>query len=158
MSNTLKFAQKELEILVKSNTDPDNRPIIEKFIPEILALVDKFGHSGQSGGSAPYVASAISKAIQKLCLYDPICPITGIDDEWGDVTDMCDGDIMFQNSRCSALFKHGRKKLPYYLDAIVWQDSISENNRWSGSAVLPSGERIFSRQFIRAFPFEPKTF
>jgi len=157
MSNTKKFAERELEILVKSATDPDNRPIIEEFIPEILALVDKFGHSGQSGGSAPYTASAISKAIMNLCLQKPICPITGIDEEWGDVTEMSDGDIMFQNGRCAALFKDGRKKRAYYLDAIVFREANS-NNCFTGSALLMSGEKVSSRQFIRAFPFEPKTF
>ena len=68
MNNTLTHAQRELDILVKSCPDPENRPIIEGFIPEILALVEKFGKSGQSGGSAPYTATAISQAVKKLCL------------------------------------------------------------------------------------------
>lgn len=156
MSNTKKFAERELDILIKSSTDPDNRPIIEEFIPEILALCEKFGNSGQSGGSAPYTASAIAQAIEKLCLKKPICPITGIKDEWGDVSDGQDKeDIIYQNSRCSALFKDGYERA-YYLDAIVWKDE--KGATWSGSAILPTGEKIRSRQFLREFPFEPKTF
>ena len=114
MSNTKNFAERELDILVKSNTDPENRPIIEAFIPEILALVDKFGNSGQSGGSAPYTASALSSAIKKLCMQEPICPITGIDEEWVDVSELCDGKIVYQNRRCSALFKDG--KLVHFIE------------------------------------------
>src|SRR3989304_2125408 len=123
MSNTLSFAQRELDILIKSSTDPENRPIIENFIPEILALCEKFGTSGQSGGSAPYTAYAISKAVEKLCLQEPICPITGIDEEWTDVTNMNDGEPMWQNKRCSALFKdkNGEAK---YIDAIVFDGVI----------------------------------
>jgi hypothetical protein len=33
MTNTYNFAKQELDILVKSATDPENRPIIEPFIP-----------------------------------------------------------------------------------------------------------------------------
>ena len=51
MKNTMTHAERELDILVKSATDPNNRPIIEEFIPEILALVRKFSNSGQRGVS-----------------------------------------------------------------------------------------------------------
>lgn len=93
MKNTMTHAERELDILVKSATDPNNRPIIEEFIPEILALVRKFSNSGQSGVSAPYTASAISSAVKKLCLQEPICPITGIDEEWIDVGRLGNDDI-----------------------------------------------------------------
>jgi hypothetical protein len=158
MSNALKFAKSELDILIKSNTDEINRPIIEEFIPEILALVDKFGNSGQSGSSAPYVASAISNAVRNLCLRRSICPITGIDDEWSDVSNESDGDsnIMYQNKRCSALFKNSEGK-SWYLDALVFENE--SGNRYSGRAmVLSIGEKIRCNQFIKGFPFEPKTF
>lgn len=159
MSNTKKFAERELEILSKAAVDPNNRPIIEQFIPEIIALCDKFGLSGQSGGSAPYTASALSQAIEKLCLQKPIGPITGIDDEWVDVSSYGDGrgknDIKYQNSRCSALFKSVNGRV-WYLDAINWKDE--KGACWSGVATLPSGEKIHTKQFIKSFPFEPKTF
>lgn len=143
----------ELEILVKSATDPNNRPLIEEFIPEILALVEKFGKSGQSGGSAPYTASALSQAIKKLCLQEPICDITGIDEEWVNVSD--GPDAMYQNIRCGALFKTGLLNPAYYLDAIVWKTQTG--GAWSGTALL-NGEKIYSRQYVKSFPFKPKTF
>jgi hypothetical protein len=156
LSNTGSFAQHELDILVKSTTDPENRPIIEEFIPEILALVDRFNRSGQSGGSAPYTATALSQAIKKLCLQEPICPITGIDDEWANVSDYSPGETWFQNKRCSALFKNEDNK-PYYLDAIVWKDQ--KGLTFTGSAyVRKINEKYCSRQYVKSFPFTPKTF
>lgn len=156
MTNTQKFAEKELDILVKSSPDPENRPIIEPFIPEILSLCEKFGSSGQSGGSAPYTATALAQAIKKLCLQEPICPITGIEDEWMDVTEMNDGKQFYQNKRCGAIFKDGIDGRPYYLDAIVWKES--EGGCYTGRASLPTGEVYRSRQHIKKYPFTPKKF
>lgn len=149
MTKTQSHAKRELDILVASATDPDNRPIIEPFIPEILALCEKFGESGQSGGSAPYTATALSSAIKNLCLQKNICPIMGTDDEWGTVADNVN-----QNNRVSAIFKDAEGA--YYLDAITWR--TQKGTTWSGTAILFSGERITSRQRIKSFPFEPKTF
>lgn len=154
-SNTLLYAERELNILAKTVKDP----IIAPFYSEILALCEKFGRSGQSGGSAPFVANAIAEAIKKLCLQKPICEITGVDDEWIDVADYTDlaGEkgFVFQNIRCGSIFKRGKEGRPYYLDAIVWKtpDGITYN----GTARL--GCEIFtSRQHIKKFPFTPKTF
>jgi len=152
MTNTYKFAECELNILTQSSTDSGNRPLIEPFREEILALCEKFGNSGQSGGSAPCTASAISNAIKNLLLQNPICPITGIDSEWMRVSEE---EALYQNKRCSALFKnetHGA----YFLDAIVWKNQ--HGLTYSGSAILENDEKILSRQCIKAFPFVPKTF
>lgn len=156
MTNTQRYAQRELEILVKSATDPNNRPIIEPFIPEILALCEKFGKSGQSGGSAPFTAAALSQAIKKLCLQESICPITGLPEEWVNVRHLgVGGGPEFQNTRCSALFKNGTDGRAWYLDAIVWKGNKTGN--FTGS-VWVNGERISSHQYVKKFPFTPKTF
>ena len=159
LSNTSRFAKKELEILSKSATDPENRPIIEPFAQEILLLCEKFGKSGQSGGSAPYTASAISQAVKKLLLQEPIAPLTGIDQEWIDVSSMGSGrrekECVFQNCRCGGVFKNSDLK-PYYLDAIIWKEE--NGNTYFGNALSPEGKRYHSKQFIKSFPFTPKTF
>jgi hypothetical protein len=160
-SNTCRFAENELSILSKSATDPNNRPIIEPFKKEILALCDAFGKSGQSGGSAPYTATAISQVVKKLMLQEPICPITGIDDEWMDVSNLNGNEnMLYQNRRCSAMFKEGSSNASaYYLDAIVWKTQTGST--WSGSALLKDGTvfiKYLSRQRIKSFPFTPKTF
>lgn len=151
MTNTQSFAKRELDILAA--TVPD--AIITPFEKEILALCEAFGKSGQSGGSAPMVASALSQAVKKLCLQEPICDITGHDREWVDLTD--DNEVMFQNSRCSALFKDDDGKA-YYLDAIIWKGE-EEYDTFTGRVYIDDKnfELIGSSQYVR-FPFKPKSF
>ena len=154
MTNTQKFAQQELDILAA--TVPD--AIVTPFAKEILALCEAFGNSGQSGGSAPYTASAISQAVKKLLLQEPICDVTGHENEWVDVSEMGDGSIMYQNSRCSALFKDGIESKAHYLDAIVWKGE-EDWDTFIGRVYIDDKdfELIGSRQYVR-FPFKPKTF
>ncbi len=155
-SNTMRYAQQELGILCKTaGTEPDDRPVIEEFIPEMLALIDKFGNSGQSGGSAPYTANAICSTLKKLMLQKPICPITGIDEEWCNT--IGDGSV-YQNNRDGAIFKKGIDEKPYYLDAVVWKGDIEgeSGNDWDTFSGTLWG--ITSRQYIKSFPFTPKTF
>lgn len=154
-SNSWQHAKTEFDILVKSNKDPENRPIVEPFIPEILALVDKFGKSGQSGGSAPYTASSIVENLKTLLMHKPICPIMGIAEEWVDVAEYNEGKPLFQNKRCCSIFKKGEKGKAYYVDAIVWK--ADKDNTFTGSAIDENNKKILSRQYI-TFPFEPKTF
>lgn len=159
MSYTKSFAETELDILIKSTPDA----IIRDFVPEILALCEKFGKSGQSGGSAPYVASALSQAIKKLCLQQPICPIMGTDDEWVNISDINDGKPMWQNKRCSALFKDENGDVKY-VDAIVkrTQDGTTWSGRfWLSKEDYLTGNRnlqISNSLYVKEFPFEPKTF
>ena len=152
MSNTGSKAVREFEILNKTVKDA----IISPFEKEILALVEKFGNSGQSGGSAPYTAGAISKAVEKLCLQNPICPISGIDEEWCDQSDLGGKHTMFQNNRLSALFKHAKEARAYYIDAIVFQGD--SGGAFTGNFELKDGTKIGSAQYIKGFPFTPKTF
>lgn len=156
----MSYAQHELDILCQTaGPNSDDRPLIEEFIPEMLALLDKFGESGQSGGSAPYTANAICSTLKKLMLQKPICPITGVDDEWNDVSSMSHDKLpSYQNNRCSAVFKNGTDGRAYYLDAIVWKgDTEGESgNDWDTFTGTCWG--ITSRQFIKSFPFTPKTF
>lgn len=150
MTNTQSHAKTEFDIL--KATIPD--ALVLEFEDEILALCEKFGMSGQSGGSAPYTAGAISSAVKKLCLQQTIAPITGDDNEWSSPFD----DIgTVQNRRCYALFKQTDGEC-YFLDAIVWNaDTPGESgNNWDNFTGTVQG--ISSRQYIKGFPFEPKTF
>jgi len=145
-------AKRELDILMKTVEDP----IIRHFIPEILKLVSAFNKSGQSGGSAPMTASALSQAVEHLCLQQPICDITGIDEEWNDITEINDGVTMFQNNRLSSIFKEGKDGKPYYLDAIVFEEQ--DGMTFHGNGVdMPDGSKIGSSHYIR-LPFKPKSF
>ena len=152
MTNTQKFAKQELDILAA--TVPD--AILTPFAKEILALCEAFGKSGQSGGSAPYTASAIAQAVKKLCLQEPICDVTGHDNEWVDVAEWM-GEPMYQNARCGGLFKYQNGKCSYN-DAIVWKGE-EEYDTFTGRVYIDDKyfELIGSSQYAR-FPFKPKTF
>jgi hypothetical protein len=154
MSNTLKKAELEFKVLRSTMKDA----IIVPFEKEILALVDKFGESGQSGGSAPYTAGAISLAVKKLCMQEPICDITGIDSEWNDISEYSIDSESYQNKRLSSVFKEGKSGTPYYLNAIVWK-GVEEWDTHTGSVYVNNTEfeLLTSRQFIN-LPFKPKTF
>lgn len=154
MTNTQKFAKRELYILAA--TAPD--AIVTPFAKEILALCEAFGKSGQSGGSAPYTASSISKAVKSLLLQEPICDVTGHESEWNDVSEYYGGNKTFQNNRCSSIFKQGENGKPYYLDAIIWK-GVEDYDTFTGSVYIDDKdfELIRSRQYVK-FPFKPKTF
>jgi hypothetical protein len=164
MSNTKSFAERELDILLQLHSDPDNPPIIEEFREEILALCEKFGNSGQSGGSAPYVSSAISGAIKKLCMQQPIAPLTGLPEEWNEVDRERNGKKIYQNNRCSGVFKEGEDGQAYYVDGIVKR--CENGSCWNGSLWLTKEDyladnkdrQMGSRGYIKSFPFTPKTF
>jgi hypothetical protein len=152
-SHTHSFAKQELDIL--KATVPD--AIVTPFANEILALCEAFGKSGQSGGSAPMTASAISQAVKHLMLQEPICEVTGHEKEWMDITDINSGEPMWQNKRCSGLFKYADNKCSY-VDAIIWKGQ-EKYDTFCGRVYIDEKdfELIGSSQYVR-FPFKPKTF
>lgn len=150
-SNTLKKAEVELAILMETTPDA----VLRDFIPEIKRLVNKYGNSGQSGGSAEYYAQAISRAVHDLCLQKIICPVTGHESEWMEVDVDLGAKAVLQNKRCAGLFQEDFGK-PYYVDAITFVSQ--EGMAFSGSVQLKNGKTISSSQFIKDYPFIPKTF
>lgn len=153
MTNTEIFAKNELDIL--SETIPDS--VIIPFKKEILSLCNTFGKSGQSGGSAPFTASALSDVIKNLLLQKPITDITGEDKEWIDISSMNNGEKLYQNSRCYGLFKYSNGKCSYN-DAIIWQGE-NDWDTFTGKVYLDDEnfEIIGSSQYVK-FPFKPKSF
>lgn len=149
-------ADYELDRLVKNSK---GELIITPFIPEVKALVQKFADSGQSGGSAPYTSAVIIDAIKKLLNHEPLGGIQNTEDEWNNISDQGDPDS-YQNKRLSSVFKQGKDGRPYYLDAIVFRNPEKNYTFTSGSVSLGDDKKgkIRSAQYIKSFPFEPKTF
>lgn len=127
-----------------------------KAVMELIEIFSKQGHSGMS-------ASIVADLFKKLANYEPLQPITGKDEEWGDIRDFGD-DTYYQNKRCSGVFKDKKEGKPYYIDAIVKRDQ--KGICWSGMAWLSeedykTGDRskmVGNRGYIKSFPFTPKTF
>jgi len=153
MTISKSHAKQELELLEKNTPDA----IVTPFKNEILALCEAFGKSGQSGGSAPFTASEISQAVKKLMMFETLAPLTGEDSEWVDMSEYNDGESMFQNNRDSRVFKNGKNGQAYFIDAIVFDGNIGGRFTGNGS-VTHNGENIGSTQYIKEFPFTPKTF
>lgn len=62
----------------------------------VLDLLRVFSEQGHSGFSATYCIEVFAK----LAKFEPLGPLTGVDSEWNEV-----GDGVFQNNRCSNVFK-----------------------------------------------------
>jgi hypothetical protein len=149
MSNPyIEHFRREVAIL-GSSLEKDDELLIKDFKEVIENVLEVFSTQGNSGGSAPYSARAVAKAIENTMLFKPLSPLTGEPGEWGEVEQ--DDDGMQQNNRLSSVFKQGKKGKPYYLDAIVWRGE-EEYDSFTGQV-----EDVQSRQYVR-WPFTPKTF
>ena len=153
----------ELKRLLDKADKEGKTLLVAEFVPEIEALVDKFGQSGQSGGSAPFTAGAIVDTIKKMLAHEPLGEgIECTDDEWNDCSMYEDTEPekgTYQNNRLSSVFKEGKEGKPYYLNAIVWK-AEGKNYTFTGRVALSEGseEEIGSFQYIKNLPFQPKTF
>lgn len=164
-SETLNESSKypELKRMLDKAESEGSTLLIAEFVPEIEALVDKFGQSGQSGGSAPFTAGAIVDTIKKMLAHEPLGDgIECTDDEWNDVSSISDlkPNSFYQNNRLSSVFKEGKDGKPYFLDAIVFKPVGKDYTFTSNSVAMQEGseETIGSSQCIKSLPFQPKTF
>lgn len=74
----------------------------ELICKNMLELLETFANQGHSGFSANYIL----QYFEKLVRWEPIVPLTGEDWEWNIVCgDMTDGVKVYQNKRCSRIFK-----------------------------------------------------
>lgn len=142
------FMKHEFDIIRRENPDA----IILGYEKEIKAILLKHGREGHSGGSVGAYVSIISSVIKKLCLFEPIAPITDNPEDWF-TTDP--DEKIFQHRRLSSLFKEGDTVI--YLDAIEFH-VVGEEFNFGGSVTLENGTRLRSSQKIKGFPFTLKKF
>jgi hypothetical protein len=133
-SNLIKHAKRELKVIgydLDSKEDDPNTWICEN----ILELLDVFSKQGHSGSSAPYCISLFTK----LANFEPVCPLTGNDDEWNEVW-----DGVYQNNRCSHVFKNGKDGIAYDIEGKIFRES-------DGCCYTSSDSRVYV-----TFPYTPK--
>lgn len=103
-----------------------------------LDLLRVFSMQGHSGFSASYGVAIF----EKLAKYQPLCPLTGNDDEWNEV-----GDGVFQNNRCGLVFKQKDRfdGQAYNLGGLIFRE--------------PSGCCYTSKDSLVpiTFPYTPKS-
>lgn len=114
----MNYAIQEIQALQRSVGDDEL--IIGPFINEMLALVDVFNQSGQSGGSAPYTAKCIANTLEKLMLGKPLCPIRDTPEEWNDISSYSDNPVA-QHKRDSRVFKY-KDGSTSFVDTLIWDD------------------------------------
>lgn len=104
-SKLVKFARNELNRLLNGCGDENSESYtMQKCINEdIIEIVKVFSEQEHSGCSASYALNIIKRLLD----WKPIQPLTGDNNEWNDCG-YCDkdGNRVFQNRRCSAVFKH----------------------------------------------------
>lgn len=111
-SNLILHAERELKALgydLNEKEDGPNKWIVEN----IMELLEVFSKQGHSGGSAPYCIRLFSK----LAGFEPVCPITGNDDEWFEYA-----DGKFQNIRCSHVFKDREDGIAYDSEGKIFRE------------------------------------
>lgn len=139
--NLVEFAKSELDIILNKCEDEEAKKMQEMINKDILEVVEIFSKQGHSGFSANYAINLITKLLK----YEPITPLTGEDNEWT-LLDYGD-DIIYQNKRCSRVFKDKNGKA-YDIDGKIFSDNNGKTWFTKGG-----GE---SRTYI-TFPYTPKT-
>jgi len=112
------YAESELDRIGMTDND-DMNGMMRK---HLLHMVKEFSEEGHSGFSASYAL----QCLEKLLRFKPLSPLTGEDDEWGDVSEVS-GEPMFQNKRCSSIFKHGKDGEAYDIDGKVFWEWYTDN-------------------------------
>jgi len=134
----LAHAEAELEAAGYRADDLEDGP--NKWMrANVLDLLRVFAGQGHSGHSAPYCIDLF----EKLARYQPLTPLTGVDEEWNDVSEMS-GKPMWQNKRCSRVFK-GADGRAYDIDGKVFRDP-------DGGCFTNAESRVYV-----AFPYIPTT-
>ena len=130
--------------------DKYNDEMQEMICNHVLSLLDVFGDEGHSGTTAPYTIDLFSK----LANFDPIVPLTGEDLEWNEVSDGDKGK-MYQNKRCSAVFKDTNRYdgQPYYIDGIVFWEWYKSGDGVVTKCHFTGGDS----QVPIVFPYTPKS-
>jgi hypothetical protein len=145
-------AQTELELAGYFSNEGMYGDLIGKAVMELIEVFANQGHSGMSAG-------LVAGLFNKLANYEPLQEITGRDEEWAEAFNDSDGQPVYQNKRCSAMFKHvdGR---------VTYNDSIIKRTQtgtcWNGPLYLTREDAINNinkiQVEVKEYPFTPKTF
>lgn len=110
--NYLDHAKKEFNIAGWTDNNGNFKDEMQELVcKDVLDLLSVFSKQGHSGASAAYTIGLF----KQLVTWDIISPLTGEDSEWNDV-----GDGLFQNNRCSRVFKENG--IAYDIEGKVFRD------------------------------------
>lgn len=147
MSDLLSHAQREFHAVGWTDEQGIFKdPMQQLMCEQVTELLTHFISHGHSGSSAPYAVELFSK----LALYKNLCPLTGGDDEWVEVS-----DGVFQNRRCSHVFKDKDQfnGQAYDIYARVFYDEFVDEDGTTQRSYFTSSK---SHQPIE-FPYTPRS-
>lgn len=123
----------------------------ESICKDMLELLSVFSSQGHSGSSAPYLL----QYFEKLARFEPIVPLTGEDWEWSDVSHMSGSEKVYQNKRCSRVFKQEDRfdGQPYDIQGKVFIEHSYDDNGEETTYSYTSGDS----HVPITFPYTPKT-
>lgn len=131
MSSLLNHTQRELRAAGLCDSDSDYGGMLAEAVLALVRVFDEQGHSGFS-------ANQVIKIFSRVAAYEPLCPLTGADDEWMEVS-----EGMEQNLRCSHVFRENGQA--YNSTGKVFRES-------SGASFTSIDSRVPVK-----FPYTPKT-
>ena len=138
-SALIQHAERELKLAGIHQKDADYDGALYDAVMELVRVFSSQGHSGFS-------AMRTLQLFNIVASYKNLIPLTGENNEWVEV-----GENLLQNNRVGSVFKTIDTGKAYYLDAIVWKTQ-------TGSTCTTTVNGIPSSQYIKSFPFIPKTF
>lgn len=141
MSNLIEHAKRELKLIGADSKDGVYDGMLYDSCMELVTVFSKQGHSEMS-------ASIVRDLFNKLADFKPLSKLTLDDDEWSEV-----GNGIYQNNRNSAVFKDGKDRRAYYIDAFY--KKTRNGSTWSGSLDVPDGRSI-RRCYIKDTANMPK--
>ncbi|MFY0633640.1 MAG: hypothetical protein JXQ91_07505 [Vannielia sp.] len=106
--NIAAYAEDELRRAGWFDEDAFYGDMMGKAVMRQARLFSIEGHSGMS-------ASVAMNIVKSVCMFKPLTPLTGEDDEWNEV-----GDGVFQNRRMSSVFKESGEA--YWIDGKVFRE------------------------------------
>ena len=131
MSNLTEYAKKELEAAGLFDKDSDYSGMLGDAVMELVETFAKQGHSGFS-------AHLTIDIFRTVASFKPLCPLTGEDSEWVQVTDDC-----WQNKRCPHVFKDSADGQAYDSEGRIFREP-------DGSCYQNADSRVFIE-----FPYTP---
>lgn len=93
----------------------------------------------------PEIASVSASVESAASPEEPVSPTEIVNEEWNEVA-----DNLWQSKSIAPFFKDRDKA--WYLDAIEWKDEDT------GEVFFGTVQDVTSKQLVKHFPFEPKTF
>ena len=156
MSNLHKHALAEFRAAGWTNADGKFEDEMQEDIcKHVLELLKVFADEGHSGSTAPYTVNMF----KKLAMFEPLVPLTGEDWEWNEC-----GNGVFQNKRCSRVFKHPDRfdGQAYDIEGIVfydWYERPLEPDEPGFPGTYRGKSHFTSRDSCVpiTFPYTPKT-